>query len=37
VTGDDGLSIEVVEEYLEYLRVTSSPNTVKSYARALAL
>ena len=37
MTGDDGLSIEVVEEYLECLRVTSSPNTVKSYARALAL
>ena len=37
VIGDDGLSIEAAEEYLEYLRVSSSPNTVKSYARALAL
>ena len=37
VIGGDGLSIEAAEEYLEYLRVSSSPNTVKSYARALAL
>ncbi|MGO9889740.1 MAG: hypothetical protein ACLP0L_17770 [Solirubrobacteraceae bacterium] len=33
VIGGDGLSIEAAEEYLEYLRVSSSPNTVKSYAR----
>jgi site-specific recombinase XerD len=37
VIGSDGLSIEAAEEYLDYLRVSSSPNTVKSYARALAL
>jgi site-specific recombinase XerD len=37
VIGGDGLSIDAAEEYLEYLRVSSSPNTVKSYARALAL
>src|SRR5450755_1773421 len=37
VIGGDGLSIDAAEEYLEYLRVASSPNTVKSYARALAL
>ena len=30
--------VEAVEEYLEYLRMLGrSPNTVKSYARALAL
>ena len=38
VLGADHLPIPPVEEYLEYLRVQScSPNTVKSYARALAL
>jgi site-specific recombinase XerC len=30
--------VEPAEEYLEYLRAQqASPNTVKSYARALAL
>jgi hypothetical protein len=29
VIGGDGLWIEAAEEYLEYLRVSSSPNTVK--------
>lgn len=38
VLGRDHLPIVAAEEYLEYLRVQrASPNTVKSYARALAL
>lgn len=38
VLGRDHLSIGPAEEYLEYLRAQRcSPNTVKSYARALAL
>ncbi|MEU8362658.1 tyrosine-type recombinase/integrase [Nonomuraea sp. NPDC048882] len=38
VLGRDHLPVPPVEEYLEYLRVQQcSPNTVKSYARALAL
>lgn len=38
VLGADHLPIPPAEEYLEYLRAqASSPNTVKSYARALAL
>lgn len=38
VLGRDHRVVEPAEEYLEYLRAQqSSPNTVKSYARALAL
>jgi site-specific recombinase XerD len=38
VLGSDLVPIPAVEEFLEYLRaVGRSPNTVKSYARALAL
>jgi len=38
VLGDDHLPLPPVEEYLEYLRAQGcSPNTVKSYARAIAL
>jgi hypothetical protein len=38
VLGEDHRMVEPAEEYLEYLRVQqASPNTVKSYARALAL
>jgi site-specific recombinase XerD len=38
VLGADHCVVDPAEEYLEYLRVQrSSPNTVKSYARALAL
>jgi integrase len=38
VLGADRLPVEPVEGFLEYLRVLGrSPNTVKSYARALAL
>jgi len=38
VLGADHLPVGPAEEYLEYLRVQrASPNTVKSYARALAL
>jgi integrase len=38
VLGADHRVVDPAEEYLEYLRVQrSSPNTVKSYARALAL
>ena len=38
VLGADHRMVEPAEEYLEYLRVQqASPNTVKSYARALAL
>jgi integrase len=38
VLGRDHLAVEPAEAYLEYLRVQRvSPNTVKSYARALAL
>jgi site-specific recombinase XerD len=38
VLGTDHLMVEPAEEYLEYLRAQrASPNTVKSYARALAL
>jgi len=38
VLGADHLPIATVEEYLEYLRAQAcSPNTLKSYARALAL
>jgi site-specific recombinase XerD len=38
VLGGDHRVVEPAEEYLEYLRVQRvSPNTVKSYARALAL
>lgn len=38
VLGRDHLPVGPAEEYLEYLRAQrSSPNTVKSYARALAL
>jgi integrase len=38
VLGRDHLVVEPAEEYLEYLRAQrASPNTVKSYARALAL
>lgn len=38
VVGRDHLPVAPAEEYLEYLRVQgNSPNTVKSYARALAL
>ncbi|HEY2763976.1 MAG TPA: tyrosine-type recombinase/integrase [Pseudonocardiaceae bacterium] len=38
VLGRDHRIVEPAEEYLEYLRVQRvSPNTVKSYARALAL
>jgi site-specific recombinase XerD len=38
VVGRDHLPVGPAEEYLEYLRVQRcSPNTVKSYARALAL
>jgi integrase len=38
VVGRDHLPVSPAEEYLEYLRVQrNSPNTVKSYARALAL
>ena len=36
--GTDHRMVEPAEEYLEYLRAQqASPNTVKSYARALAL
>ena len=36
--GADHCVVAPAEEYLEYLRVQgSSPNTVKSYVRALAL
>ncbi|MGO4859706.1 hypothetical protein [Arthrobacter sp. 2MCAF14] len=38
VLGRDHRVVEPAEEYLEYLRAQrSSPNTVKSYARGLAL
>jgi hypothetical protein len=38
VLGPDHQVVGPVEEFLEYLRVQgTSPNTVKSYARALAL
>jgi integrase len=38
VLGTDHRMVEPAEEYLEYLRAQqASPNTVKSYARALAL
>jgi site-specific recombinase XerD len=38
VLGKDHRMVEPAEEYLEYLRAQqASPNTVKSYARALAL
>ena len=38
VLGDDHRVVGPAEEFLEYLRVQgTSPNTVKSYARALAL
>ena len=38
VLGKDHRVVEPAEEYLEYLRAQqASPNTVKSYARALAL
>lgn len=38
VLGPDAGVVDPAEEFLEYLRVQgSSPNTVKSYARALAL
>lgn len=38
VVGADHRMVEAAEEYLEYLRARRmSPNTVKSYARALAL
>lgn len=38
VLGRDHRMVEPAEEYLEYLRAQqASPNTVKSYARALAL
>src|SRR5438876_3253419 len=38
VLGRDHVPVGPAEEYLEYLRVQRvSPNTVKSYARALAL
>ena len=38
VLGHDHRMVEPAEEYLEYLRAQqASPNTVKSYARALAL
>jgi integrase family protein with SAM-like domain len=38
VLGADHCVVGPAEEFLEYLRVQrSSPNTVKSYARALAL
>jgi integrase len=38
VLGSDHLVVGPAEEYLEYLRVQrASPNTVKSYARALAM
>src|SRR5437762_2289413 len=38
VLGADHRMVEPAEEYLEYLRAQRvSPNTVKSYARALAL
>jgi site-specific recombinase XerD len=38
VLGADHRMVEPAEEYLEFLRVQrASPNTVKSYARALAL
>ncbi len=38
VLGDDHLPLQPAEEYLEYLRAQAcSPNTVKSYARAIAL
>jgi integrase len=38
VVGQDHRVVEPAEEYLEYLRARQmSPNTVKSYARALAL
>lgn len=38
VLGKDHCMVEPAEEYLEYLRAQqASPNTVKSYARALAL
>lgn len=38
VLGSDHRTVEPAEEYLEYLRAQlASPNTVKSYARALAL
>jgi len=37
VLGKDHCMVEPAEEYLEYLRAQqASPNTVKSYARALA-
>ncbi len=37
VLADDFGVVEPVEQYLEYLRLECSPNTVKSYARGLAL
>jgi site-specific recombinase XerD len=38
VLGSDHMVVEPAEEFLEFLRAqASSPNTVKSYARALAL
>lgn len=38
VLGEDHRMVEPAQEYLEYLRAQqASPNTVKSYARALAL
>jgi hypothetical protein len=38
VLGDDHLVIEPVEEFLEHHRVLgSSPNTVRSYAKGLAM
>src|SRR5947207_843055 len=40
VVGGDGLPVEWIEEYFEGLRMRiyrTSPNTVKAYARGLAL
>lgn len=36
ITGPDHLPVPAAEEYLAYLRLNSSPNTVKSYATSIS-